>query len=361
MSLPSQKVAAKPFHDESVPAVPGASPGHPLVVFGDHRFCAGESLDVMRMAGPHMHSQVELNFVLEGAMTYWFDGRRLTVSQGRLALFWGMIPHQVVDIAEPTRFVCLYIPMSVFLGLPSLSRFRDAVFRGAMIEAMEIRPFDREIFLRWREELLSGDASLEQIVRDEVTARVRRLDREGWRDLRAVGSAIALPDRHEAERRLPDREDGSLHQRTCTGGDFGSRRGALGRPASELCDDAVQAGDRSDDRPGDRAPAPRHGAVAAYRNRHAGHDDRVRIRFRLAVAILRSVRTSFRDEAECIPQDAGEVIVTRGDVVKMRQLPHATYGPNGRSLASIVPLRLYCSGSVSLGWSLRPSGIRTLS
>lgn len=203
MSLPSQKVAAKPFHDESVPAVPGASPGHPLVVFGDHRFCAGESLDVMRMAGPHMHSQVELNFVLEGAMTYWFDGRRLTVSQGRLALFWGMIPHQVVDIAEPTRFVCLYIPMSVFLGLPSLSRFRDAVFRGAMIEAMEIRPFDREIFLRWREELMSGDASLEQIVRDEVTARVRRLDREGWRDLRAVGSAIALPDRHEAERRLP--------------------------------------------------------------------------------------------------------------------------------------------------------------
>lgn len=203
MSLRSQKVAAKPFHDESVPAVPGASPGHPLVVFGDHRFCAGESLDVMRMAGPHMHSQVELNFVLDGAMTYWFDGRRLTVAQGQLALFWGMIPHQVVEIAEPTRFVCLYIPMSVFLGLPSLSRFRDAVFRGAMIEAMEIRPFDREIFLRWREELMSGDASLEQIVRDEVTARVRRLDREGWRDLRAVGSAIALPDRHEAERRLP--------------------------------------------------------------------------------------------------------------------------------------------------------------
>lgn len=203
MSLPSQKVTAKPFHDESVPAVPGASPGHPLVVFGDHRFCAGESLEVMRMAGPHMHSQVELNFVLDGAMTYWFDGRRLTVSQGQLALFWGMIPHQVVDIAEPTRFVCLYIPMSVFLGLPSLSRFRDAVFRGAMIEAMEIRPFDREMFIRWREELLSGDATLEQIVRDEVTARVRRLDREGWRDLRAVGSAIVLPDRHEAERRLP--------------------------------------------------------------------------------------------------------------------------------------------------------------
>lgn len=203
MSLPFQEIDADTFHDESVPAIPGAGPGHPLVVFGDHRFCAGESLRVMRMAGPHMHSQVELNFVLDGEMTYWFDGRQLTVSQGQLALFWGMIPHQVVDIVEPTRFVCLYIPMSVFLGLPSLSRFRDAVFRGAMIEAMEIKPFDRDMLLRWREELLTGDAALEQIVRDEVTARVRRLDREGWRDLRAVGSALVLPGRHEAERRLP--------------------------------------------------------------------------------------------------------------------------------------------------------------
>lgn len=92
------------------------------------------------MAGPHMHSQIELNFVLEGHMTYWFDGRELRVDQNRLCLFWGMIPHQVIDRADGTRFVCLYVPMSVFLGFPNLSRFRDAVFRGAVIEALDIRP-----------------------------------------------------------------------------------------------------------------------------------------------------------------------------------------------------------------------------
>lgn len=183
--------------DESVPAHPEASPGHPLVVFGDHSFCAGQSLDVMRMPGPHMHSQIELNLVLEGAMTYWFDGRELTVSAGRLALFWGMIPHQVTDIVEPTRFVCLYVPMSAFLALPAVSRLREAIFRGAVVEALDIRPYDRDVFLRWREELLSGDAQLEQIVRDELGARVRRLDREGWRDLRELGAAMpaaAHPD-----------------------------------------------------------------------------------------------------------------------------------------------------------------------
>ena len=77
------------LEDESVPVHPDHDPRHPLVIFGDHRFCAGENLTVQRMAGPHMHSQIELNFVLSGHMTYWFDGRELTVDEGRLCLFWG--------------------------------------------------------------------------------------------------------------------------------------------------------------------------------------------------------------------------------------------------------------------------------
>lgn len=152
------------------------------------------------MPGPHMHSQVELNFVLEGHMTYWFDGRELTLDKGRLCLFWGMIPHQVIDREEGTQFVCLYIPMSFFLGLANLTRFRDAVFRGAMIEATELRSYDHEIFQRWRDELRSGDEGLIEIVRNELTARVLRIERDGWRDLREEGSAIASLGVNDSER-----------------------------------------------------------------------------------------------------------------------------------------------------------------
>jgi AraC-like DNA-binding protein len=171
-----------------------------VVVFGDHRFCAGKSLDVVRMPAPHMHSQIELNFVLCGAMTYWFDGRKLSVSADRLVIFWGMIPHQVVDLQEPTQFVCLYIPMSVLLALPVLSRLRMAVLGGAMVEARDVRSYDREIFLRWRDELLSGDTGAEDIVRDELGARVRRLDREGWHDLRAQEIVLRTGAAHDGER-----------------------------------------------------------------------------------------------------------------------------------------------------------------
>jgi mannose-6-phosphate isomerase-like protein (cupin superfamily) len=129
---------------------------YPVEVFGDHSFCAGKSMKVYAMAGPHMHSQVELNFLLKGSMTYWFDGREVTLSAGRLAVFWGMIPHQVLACEDDTRFVVLYVPMSAFIELPALSRLREAIFRGALIEALEIKPYDSDMFQRWREDLQSG-------------------------------------------------------------------------------------------------------------------------------------------------------------------------------------------------------------
>jgi len=190
------------YRDESVPVHPDVDPNNPMVVFGDHTFCAGQSLDVMRMPAIHMHSQIELNFVLHGTMTYWFDGDALTLSAGQLAIFWGMIPHQVTTVAKPTRFVCLYVPLTVLLALPALSRLRGAILRGAMVEALEIKSFDREIFLRWREELLSGDEQAVEIVRDELSARVRRLDREGWRDLRKLTSVPPQAEGHDAARVL---------------------------------------------------------------------------------------------------------------------------------------------------------------
>ena len=192
--------------DEGMPMHGDIGRAHPMVIFGDHSFCVGKSLAVQPMSRPHMHSQIEINFVLQGSMTYWFDGRVARLGAGRLALFWGMIPHQVIEAEQPTRFVCIYVPISVFLGLPTLSRLREAVFQGAVVEAIEMKSYDRDIFLRWREEMLTGDDEIEAMARDEIAGRIRRLDREGWRDLRA-GAPLARLDgadaAHDAERMLP--------------------------------------------------------------------------------------------------------------------------------------------------------------
>ncbi|WP_319411584.1 helix-turn-helix domain-containing protein [uncultured Cohaesibacter sp.] len=186
--------------DGAIPAHPELGPTHPLVIFDDHRFCAGATTRVRKMVGPHMHSQIEINFVLEGQMTYWFDGRELTISAGRLCLFWGMSPHQVTDLEEGTTFVCLYVPMSAILGMANLSSLREAIFRGAVIEALSIRPYDREIFQGWRDELLAGDANIEDITRSELIARLKRIEKDGWRDLREQGEVLVNLRQWDIER-----------------------------------------------------------------------------------------------------------------------------------------------------------------
>ena len=191
------------FADESVPVHADIGRHHPLVIFGDHRLCAGKSLSVYRMASPHMHSQIELNLVLEGEITYRFDVRTVIVPAGRLAVFWGMVPHQVTSAPSGTRFVCLYLPVSVVLGLPEMSRLRAAIFQGAVLSAARVHAFDPGLFLRWREDLASGDQRRETLVRDELTARLRRLEIEGWQDLRAEAPLAAIDGSPDAERMVP--------------------------------------------------------------------------------------------------------------------------------------------------------------
>lgn len=185
-NMPKPRAPTPRREDESRPADPEAGTGHPLVIFGDHRFCAGERLDVMPMRAPHMHSQIEINFVLEGAMTYRFDGETITLRTGDLVLFWGMIPHQVCDVENGTRFVCLYAPFSQFLDISGLDLLRRAILRGAVIAAKSVADWEQAQFLRWRKDLITGEDRRIAIVREEFAARLRRLDHEGWRDLRTL-------------------------------------------------------------------------------------------------------------------------------------------------------------------------------
>jgi AraC-like DNA-binding protein len=167
------------------------------VVFGDHRFCAGRELVVAVMAEAHSHSQIEINFVLSGTMTYLFNGRRIRLDAGELALFWGAVPHQVIEREAGTRFVCLYVPVSVFLSAPLSEPFRAAILNGAFVEAAATFPNEAAVLTRLRENLLSGEPRWESLVLQEILARIQRVDLEGWAD-RAAAPAAAPRDVRDA-------------------------------------------------------------------------------------------------------------------------------------------------------------------
>lgn len=67
-----------------------------------------------------------------------------------------------------------------------------------MLSARRTDPLDPPAFSRWREDLLSNDDTLHDIVRDELIARLRRMDHAGWSQLAAAPDASGRTRRDRA-------------------------------------------------------------------------------------------------------------------------------------------------------------------
>lgn len=68
--------------------------------------------DLMRR--PDRHNEVELNYVPAGSIAYLFQDRRVVVPCGRLAVFWGLVPHQIVHYESDTPYYVCTIPFPCF-------------------------------------------------------------------------------------------------------------------------------------------------------------------------------------------------------------------------------------------------------
>lgn len=146
-------------------------------------FCAGRRKDVLPMPAPHAHSQVELNFMLHGSMIYGFQGQEIPVAAGDFVFFWGAVPHQAISVAPGTTFVCIYMPLEMFLPMPLSPRLSAAVLGGAMVAAEQRQSFEPEQLHRLHAELLGPDTRMKELDRTELEIMLRRVDLLGWRDL----------------------------------------------------------------------------------------------------------------------------------------------------------------------------------
>lgn len=165
----------------------------------NHGFCAAPTLVVRPMPGPHMHSQIELNLLLQGSMELWFDNRRFTIGAGELVLFWGMLPHQVTACSHDAQFVVIHAPMALMLNLSRGCSLREALFAGALVKADKLLSYEQAQLLQWRADILHPGGARENILEEEVSARIRRIVSDGWSRLSGAEarSATRKPTGHE--------------------------------------------------------------------------------------------------------------------------------------------------------------------
>lgn len=127
------------------------------------------------MGQAHWHDHIELNLLLAGGMTYLFNGTRISIGANRVHLFWAAVPHQVIAVEPTADLVCVYLPFADFLALPVADAFKSGVMDGRFATVAAPDPIDPLLFQRWAAEWPEGSALRQQILREEVGLRVKRL------------------------------------------------------------------------------------------------------------------------------------------------------------------------------------------
>lgn len=144
----------------------------------------GQEIRVMPMA--HTHSHIEMNYLLSGRVDFLFGGRTAVLCAGELAFYWGAIPHQTTDVADGSRFVCIYVPLETFMAARLGDPLRSAVLGGQMVAATVPGQFAAGQFQQIFEDGKKiADCRIDDLLREEIQHIMRRVDVTGWRDLAA--------------------------------------------------------------------------------------------------------------------------------------------------------------------------------
>ena len=136
------------------------------------------------MARAHWHSQIELNLLSAGEMTYLINGRLVRLPERHVGVFWAATPHQVIDATGDASIVVIYLPLLDFLRLPLPDDFRRSIMAGSFLVGWQPDRadgrVDGDVFERWHCNLAEGDPRYRSLVLEEVLVRLKRMALEPY-------------------------------------------------------------------------------------------------------------------------------------------------------------------------------------
>lgn len=157
----------------------------------EDRFSADRREWVLPMTKPHAHNQIEINYLHAGAVTYLYNGKVVEVTENDFVFFWGAIPHQALAVKPHSRFVCIYVPLEMFMFAPFSPELKSTILAGGFIKVGERLPMDDALLRQIRLELQTDDPFLSELNYRHLELRLRRADTKGWIDMLDTASAHA--------------------------------------------------------------------------------------------------------------------------------------------------------------------------
>ncbi|WDE07361.1 helix-turn-helix domain-containing protein [Thalassomonas viridans] len=130
------------------------------------------------MPRSHWHGHIEINYLFNCSADYLINGQKISVPQGRMILFWALIPHQMIATAGEGEMVNIYIPLQTFLSWKFSDEFIGTILQGEVLVADRLHAGDLSATLTWESDLATKNSTLVLQVIDEIRNRIRRMSLE---------------------------------------------------------------------------------------------------------------------------------------------------------------------------------------
>lgn len=128
------------------------------------------------MPTAHSHNDIELNFVVEGTITYRFGSNQTVFQAGSVYVFWATIPHFIVQHDANTRFFAVHLPVANFLQWRLPSRITQGVLGGDLLAFPRgDKEFCHLLFEKIHRHIQSGNDAEKTIALLEIEAWLRTL------------------------------------------------------------------------------------------------------------------------------------------------------------------------------------------
>jgi len=118
------------------------------------------------MASAHTHPDIEFNFLRDGSTAYLHGGTKHVVKAGRLAVFWGGVPHQTLEPGVCGNGIWLTLPLAWFLQWRLPGNLTERLLAGELVQ-MDADVLQME---RWLQDYVSGSPDRQRALNLELEA-----------------------------------------------------------------------------------------------------------------------------------------------------------------------------------------------
>ena len=128
------------------------------------------------MPRPDRHNEIEINLLTGGSITYLINDRKIRIPARRLAVFWALVPHQIVHFEQQKPYFVCTIPFARFMEWQLPDAFVDQILQGDVVISSgdEVYDFDQYLFENWQADIEKGDPEYKSVLTLEMRARLNR-------------------------------------------------------------------------------------------------------------------------------------------------------------------------------------------